>query len=179
MLHCQVEFPVPGAENAARKAPLQHGWTMFAGVAHPKSRGALLLTGPNPNDPVIIRANVLSHPDDVTAAIPSVELCRELGNSNAFNRLVKGEHMPGQLNQAEMEQYARNAAVTYWHQTCTAKMGRDAMSVVDAKLQVYGIEGVRIADGSIMPQIMTGNTMAPRVVIGERAADILRARYSV
>jgi choline dehydrogenase len=68
---------------------------------------------------------------------------------------------------------------TYWHQSCTAKMGRDAMSVVDASLQVYGIKGLRIADASIMPRITTGNTMAPCVVIGERAADLIKSAHGV
>jgi choline dehydrogenase len=73
-----------------------------------------------------------------------------------------------------LEDFIREAASTYHHQTCTAKMGRDSMSVVDSHLKVYGIENLRIADGSIMPRVTTGNTMAPCVVIGERAAELLR-----
>ncbi|KFI06391.1 GMC family oxidoreductase [Massilia sp. BSC265] len=178
MLHCQVEFPVPSLDNAARGVP-RHGWTMFAGLAHPKSRGEVLLSGPDADDAVIIRANTLADPDDMKAALASVEMCRALGNAGAFGRLVKGEVMPGQLGREAMEHYLRNAAVTYWHQSCTAKMGRDAMSVVDGKLQVYGIENLRIADASIMPRITTGNTMAPCVVIGERAAEELKARHRI
>jgi len=66
-----------------------------------------------------------------------------------------------------------DAASTYWHQTCSAKMGQDPMSVVDSQLRVYGIEHLRIADGSIMPRVTTGNTMAHCIIIGERAAEIL------
>jgi choline dehydrogenase-like flavoprotein len=66
-----------------------------------------------------------------------------------------------------------------WHETCTGKMGRDEMSVVDSGLQVYGVENVRIADGSIMPRITTANAMAPCVIIGERAAEILRRRHNL
>ncbi|WP_288379030.1 GMC oxidoreductase [uncultured Massilia sp.] len=178
MLHCQVEFPVPSAENAARGVP-EHGWTMFAGLAQPKSRGELLLSGPDAKDAMIIRANTLSDPDDMRAALANVALCRELGNAPAFGRLVKGERMPGKLGREAMEQYIRNGAVTYWHQSCTAKMGRDAMSVVDAQLRVYGVDRLRIADASIMPRITTGNTMAPCVVIGERAADLIRAAHRI
>lgn len=176
MLHCQVEFPVPSAENAARGVP-EHGWTMFAGLAHPRSRGQLLLSGPNVNDAMIIRANTLSDPDDLEAAKSSVRMCRELGNASAFRRIVKREAMPGTLGDDELERYLRNGAVTYWHQSCTAKMGRDEMSVVNARLEVYGVPNLRIADASIMPRITTGNTMAPCVVIGERAADIIKAAY--
>jgi choline dehydrogenase len=63
--------------------------------------------------------------------------------------------------------------VTFWHQSGTAKMGRDSMSVVDSELKVYGVEGLRVADASILPRVTTGNTMAPCVVIGERAAELL------
>ena len=78
-----------------------------------------------------------------------------------------------------MRQFVRESAVTYWHQSCTAKMGRDAMSVVNAELKVYGIENLRIADASIMPRITTGNTMAPCVVIGERAAELIKAQHRI
>lgn len=178
MLHCQVEFPVPSAENAARGVP-EHGWTMFAGLAHPKSRGQLLLSGPSVNDAMIIRANTLSDPDDLEAAKASVRMCRELGNAAAFRRIVKREAMPGTLGDDELERYLRNGAVTYWHQSCTAKMGRDEMSVVNSKLEVYGVQNLRIADASIMPRITTGNTMAPCVVIGERASDMIKAKYRI
>jgi choline dehydrogenase len=174
MFHCQVEFPVVSAEIMGPDVPA-HGWTMFAGLAHPKSRGSLHLSGPNPDDPIRIAANTLSHPDDLKAAYANIELCRELGSQAAFNTLVKREALPGRLDAQAMETFVRNAAVTYWHQSCTAKMGCDAMSVVDGRLKVYGVERLRIADASIMPDITSGNTMAPCVIIGERAADMIKA----
>jgi len=78
-----------------------------------------------------------------------------------------------------MDQFVRNATLTYWHQTCTAKMGSDAMSVVDSHLRVYGLKNLRIADGSIMPRVTTGNTMAPCVIIGERAGELIKASHQV
>jgi len=122
---------------------------------------------------------MMSHPDDVKAAIGAVQLCREIGNSTAFRPFVKREVMPGNLKGAELENFVRDSVVTYWHQTCTAKMGRDSMSVVNANLKVYGIENLRIADGSIMPRVTTGNTMAPCVIIGERAGEILKADHKL
>jgi choline dehydrogenase len=145
----------------------------------PKSRGRICLTGPDPSDLVQIEANMLSHPDDLKAAIAGVQLCREIGNSAALRPFTKREAMPGDLKGAELEHFIRNAALTYWHQTCTAKMGQDAMSVVDGTLKVYGIEHLRIADGSIMPRVSTGNTQAPCVIIGERAADVLTAQHTL
>src|SRR5262249_9263133 len=89
---------------------------------------------------------------------------------------AKREAMPGNLKGTALENFVRDAAMSYWHETCTAKMGRDAMSVVDGALKVYGIENLRIGDGSIMPRVTTGNTMAPSVVIGERAGELLKRR---
>ena len=85
--------------------------------------------------------------------------------------------MLGKLKGGELENFVRDAATSFWHQTCTAKMGRDPMSVVDGNLKVYGIEKLRIADGSIMPRVTTGNTMAACVVIGERAGEMLRKEH--
>ena len=69
--------------------------------------------------------------------------------------------------------------MSYWHQTCTAKMGRDPVSVVDGQLKIYGVDRLRIADGSTMPRVTTGNTMAPSVIISERAAQILKAQHTL
>jgi choline dehydrogenase len=176
---CQAQFSLSSAENAARFGLPERGWSLFAGVVRPKSRGHIRLTGPNPLDPVQIEANFLSHPDDLKAATACVELCREIGNSAALRPFAKREVMPGNLKGAELESFVRDGALTYWHQSCTAKMGRDSMSVVDGRLKVYGIDSLRIADGSIMPRVTTGNTMAPCVIIGERAAKILRAELGL
>jgi len=83
MFHCQVEFPLPSAETALLGVPA-HGWTMFAGLSHPKSRGVVRLSGPDATDPVVIEANTLSHPDDLKAALETIDLCRRLGNGAAF-----------------------------------------------------------------------------------------------
>jgi choline dehydrogenase len=87
--------------------------------------------------------------------------------------------MPGDLKGAALEKFIRDAASTFHHQTCTAKMGQDSMSVVDARLKVYGIENLRVADASIMPRVTTGNTMAPCFIIGERAAEMLAVAHNL
>lgn len=178
MFHCQAEFPVPSAETAALGVPA-HGWTMFAGLAHPRSRGRVTLSGPQVTDAPVIEANTLSHPDDVRGALENIRLAQELGGGASFAGLVKGERLPGQLDAKALENYARNAAVTYWHQCGTAKMGRDEMSVVDGSLRVYGLQGLRVADASVMPHVTSGNTMAPCVVIGERAVEEIRAAHRI
>jgi choline dehydrogenase len=176
---CQVEIPFAAPEMLAKYDVPSGSWLMAMGMVRPKSRGRIRLTGPNPMDPVQIETNMMSHPDDLKAAIAGVQLCREIGNSPALHPFTKREVMPGNLKGAELETFVRDSVVTYWHQTCTAKMGRDSMSVVDGKLKVYGIENLRLADGSILPCITTGNTMAPCVIIGERAAEILKANHKL
>ena len=176
---CQAEIPIPSAETAARFNPPPGSWTMFGGLVQAKSRGRVRLSGPNPLDAVQIESNMLSHPDDMKAALACVELCREIGNSAPLAPFVKREVMPGNLKGTELKNFVRDAAMSYWHQTCTAKMGRDSMSVVDGQLSVYGVDHLRIADGSIMPRVATGNTMAPCVVIGERAGEILKACHKL
>ena len=122
---------------------------------------------------------MLSHPEDLMAAIACVELCREIGNSAPLRPFVKREVMPGNLKGPDLENFVRDASMSYAHQTCTAKMGRDSMSVVDGTLKIYGVDNLRVADGSIMPRVTTGNTMAPCVIVGERAADILQNEHKL
>jgi choline dehydrogenase len=148
-------------------------------VVRPRSRGQIRLTGAGPSDPVDIDANILSDPADVRAAMQCLRLGREIGNAEPFRSLTKTEAVPGPLGESELEDFIRNATVPFWHCAGSARMGRDAMSVVDGDLRVYGTEGLRIADASIMPNVTTGNTMAPCVIIGERAAALIRTTHAV
>jgi choline dehydrogenase len=155
------------------------GWMMLPAVIRTKSRGRVRLTGASPLDPADIESNLLADPDDLKALVAVVELCREIANSAPLRPFLKQEVVPGNVKGPALENYLRNNAISWWHQTCTAKMGRDSLSVVDANLKVYGIENLRIADGSIMPRVSTGNTMAPCVIIGERAAEAIRVAYKL
>ncbi|WP_027582396.1 GMC family oxidoreductase N-terminal domain-containing protein [Bradyrhizobium sp. Ai1a-2] len=154
-------------------------WSIRPGIVRPHAKGRIHLTGPDPMDPVDIETNLLSDPADLKAALRAIELSRDLGNSAAFSSLTKREMSPGRLRRSEMENFVRDRIIPFWHFTCTAKMGRDEMSVVDGSLKVHGIEGLRIADGSIMPRVTTGNTMAPCVIIGERAAAMIREAHAI
>jgi choline dehydrogenase len=163
-------------ENAARFKPPAACWSLSAGM-RPNSRGVIHLTGSDPADPVSIDPNYLDDPQDLKDLVTGLSLAREIGNSLALRPFTGHEVAPGPLSVAELEQFFRNGLGTHWHQSGTAKMGRDAMSVVDGQLKVYGVDGLRIADASIMPRVTTGNTMAPCVVIGERAAAILQQEH--
>jgi choline dehydrogenase len=164
-------------ENAARFKPAATCWSLAVGM-RPKSRGIIHLTGPDPRDPLRIDANYLGEPQDLEDLIAGLAIAREIGNSAALRPFTRREIAPGSLAGAELEQFFRNGLGTFWHQSGTAKMGRDAMSVVDGKLRVYGTDGLRIADASILPRVTTGNTMAPCVVVGEQAAAFLERQMS-
>ncbi len=170
----QILPAVFSAGDAARLGLPAGGWVLIGNVVQPKSRGRIRLTGSDPADPVRIEANYLFDPEDRKAVFACLELCREIGNSNALRPFVSREVIPGNLEHPQLENYIRDTAFSFWHQTSTAKMGRDAMSVVDGDLRVYGVKNLRIADGSVMPRVTTGNTMAPCVIVGERAAEIIR-----
>lgn len=151
---------------------------MFAGLARPYSRGRIKLRSADPTIMPIVDANMLSDPRDMEAARACVKLSREIGCSAAFKSFVNGERIPGDDRLVD-DAFIRDAAVTYWHQCGTAKMGSDDMSVVDAQLAVHGIASLRIADGSVLPRVTTGNTMAPCAIVGERAAAIMRRQYGL
>ncbi|HKW34867.1 MAG TPA: GMC family oxidoreductase N-terminal domain-containing protein [Candidatus Acidoferrum sp.] len=175
----QILQAVLSVDDAAKFGLPASGWALIGNVVQPKSRGRIRLTGSDPADPVQIEANYFCDPDDRKAAFACLELCREIGNSSALRPFVRREVIPDTLERTKLENYIRDTAFSFWHQTSTAQMGRHAMCVVDGFLKVYGLDNLRIADGSIMPRVTTGNTMAPCVIIGERAAEIIRDEHQI
>ncbi|SMX76764.1 GMC oxidoreductase [Brevibacterium linens ATCC 9172] len=152
-----------------------NGFTLQGGLVRPASRGEVTLSGPNPQDPSLVNPNVLSEQADVDALVASVRQCREIGRAEALSRWQPTEIFPGpEVSDDELEDYVRGSVVTYHHQVGTCRMGQDETSVVDpSTFKVHGLEGLCIADASIMPQIPTGNTNAPTIMIAERAAAVL------
>ena len=175
----QGEVAFASAEVTTQFQPPASSWVLWPSLVRPQSRGYLRLTGPDPRDRMEIHANTFEHPEDRKAITQAVELCRELGHEAAFRPFVQREVMPGPRRGPELEHFLKAATISVWHQSGTAKMGRDIFSVVDSQLKVYGLENLRIADASIMPRVTTGNTMAACVVIGERAAEMLKADHQL
>jgi choline dehydrogenase len=173
-----AQFPLTTPE-VAHFSPPPGSWSLLPSLVRPGSRGRLRITGPKPAGPVEIVADTFTDPADMRALIQAVELSREISSSPAMSPFVKREVMPGMLAGSALENFVRDAASTVHHQTCTAKMGRDGMSVVDSRLKVYGVDNLRIADGSILPRVTTGNTMAPCVIIGEQASEFIKAGHSL
>ncbi|WP_207767264.1 GMC family oxidoreductase [Mycolicibacterium agri] len=176
---CQGALKLASPESIARFGLPETCFGIYGSLTHPRSRGIVELTGPAPDDPVRIHENALSDPHDLAQAATCIEDIREVGNAPELRPYFTREVMPGDLKGDELTRYLRDGAMTYWHQCGTAKMGRDSMSVVDGALKVYGIAGLRIADASVMPRITAGNTMAPCVVIGERAAEEIKRAHGL
>lgn len=153
----------------------ENGFTLMGGIVRPASRGELTLTGPNPSDPIAIDFSALSVQADVDALVASVKQCREVGRQPALAEWGPEEVYPGPVvSDDDLEAYVRSTAITYHHQVGTCKMGIDAMAVVDPRtLKVYGLEGIRIADASVMPLVPTGTTNAPSIMVAEKAAAFL------
>jgi choline dehydrogenase len=172
----QVELPYTSDVVAKQYQPPAGSWALCAGLVRPKSRGVVKLTSANPFDRPIIEAGFLSEPDDVKALMRGIELCREIGNAKPLADLSKREVVPGtRLSSTELANFARDGATTFFHETGTCRMGKDDGAVVDSQLRVRGVQKLRVADGSIMPRIVSCATMASCVLIGERMAAILKA----
>ena len=168
-----IEFPLATPELASR-LPNDQCYTISPSVVRPASRGTVTLASANPMAAPLIDVNFLSCDADVHAMLAAVELCRDIGAADAFKSFRAREVMPGPLGRSEMIDFIRNAVSTYFHPTSTCQMGHSPSCVVDHELRVHGIEGLRVADASIMPNITSGNTNAPSVMIGEKAAVMLR-----
>jgi len=169
-----IHFSVPMFSDEL-PATAEHGFSLMAGIVRPRSRGALRITGPGLEDPLEIDLGALQDPEDVRSLAASVRQMRRVGRQAALaGEWGAVELYPGpDVADDEVEDYVRRTAITYHHQVGTCRMGSDAEAVVDARLRVRGVSGLRVIDASVMPTITTGNTNAPAVMIGERGAALL------
>jgi choline dehydrogenase len=149
--------------------------TITVALERPASHGGVRVRSADPLDAPVIRGNYLSEPADVAALVEGVRLVRALGGTAAFSAVRAEETEPGgdTRSRAEIEAFIRRAADTIYHPAGTCRMGPDERAVVDASLRVHGVENLRVADASVMPNVVNGNTHAACVMIGERAADLL------
>jgi choline dehydrogenase len=127
--------------------------------------------------PPKIVANYLSTETDRRAAVAAIRFVRLLARTTALSRIVTEELLPGveAWNDREFLDHARKDGQSAYHPVGTCRMGRDAEAVVDPQLRVHGIKGLRVADASIMPTLVSGNTNAACMMIGEKAADLILA----
>jgi choline dehydrogenase len=177
------DLPGPDLQPLHFMVPLYEEWmegpenafSLMAGMIRPESRGSIRLTGPELDDELAIDPKILTAPADMASMEAAVTLCRRMGAAPALQDWGARELYPGPevTSQEDLRDWIRRSAITYHHQVGTCRMGTDEGAVVDPRLRVHGIEGLRVADASIMPVVTSGNTNAPSVLIGERLADFV------
>ncbi len=153
----------------------QSGFTCYAHPMRPESKGRIHITSSDPKRPPAINFNFLSAPPDAELTVRAIRIARSIMTAPAMVPLQLTEVAPGTDRQTDDEiiDWVKAAAETTYHPVGTCKMGSDPMAVVDAQLRVHGITGLRVADASIMPTLTSGNTNAPSIMIGEKAADMV------
>lgn len=169
-------YPFPNQDSPKRwKVDPRSSLTLFSTLIYPKSRGTLRLASASPLAKPLIDMGYLSHPDDARVLADGMELIRDTMSSSLIAPGVTEELNPGTKwpNRAAMEKELPNWANSVYHGVGTCRMGSDERAVVDPELKVRGIEGLRVADCSIMPSIVGGNTNAPAMMIGEHAARLI------
>lgn len=175
-------LPVPDTQPINFSVPMyqegmsgpESGFSLMAGMITPRSRGSVTLTGPAPSDPIAIDLAALEDDRDVASLVASVAQCREIGRAPALAAWGARELYPGpDVSDDDLEAYVRSTAITYHHQVGTCRMGVGPDAVVDPKLRVHGVDGLWVTDASVMPTIVSGNTNAPAIMIGERGAAFL------
>lgn len=155
-----------------------HGFTVNSTFLRPGSRGQVTLASSNPADEPVIDPNYMADPRDRAMAIQSVRIIREVLSQPAIVNLIDHERLPGKQaqNDEEIMAYVRQYACCDYHPVGTCKMGSDEMAVVGSDLRVHGLQGLRVADSSIMPVLTSGNTNAPTIMIGEKGSDLILGR---
>lgn len=155
-----------------------HNMTFHNNNMRPRSRGEIKLASDDPSKPPLIDPNYASDPYDMNVMVQCVKWIRRLTKTKAMQPYVGGERYPGVEVQSDEEiaNYVREHAETDYHPVGGCKMGTDPMAVVDPTLKVHGMEGLRVADSSIMPAIISGNTNAPTIMIATKAADFIRGK---
>jgi choline dehydrogenase len=171
-------YPFPNQDSPARqKVDKRCALTIMPTLIYPKSRGTLRLASADPAAAPVIDPGYLTEPDDSRLLLDGIELIREVMASKVIAELVSLELNPGPdyPDQAALARELPNRATSVYHAVGTCRMGADERAVVDPELRVRGIDGLRVADASIMPSITGGNTNAPAMMIGEHAADLIGA----
>jgi choline dehydrogenase len=158
----------------------EHGFQAHVGPMRSKSRGWVRLKSADPAEPPLIQFNYMSHPDDWLEMRDCVRLTREIFAQPAFDPYRSREIMPGAgcVTDEAIDAFVRDHVESAYHPSCTCKMGspNDPLAVVDPETRVIGVDALRVVDSSIMPSITNGNLNAPTIMIGEKAADMIRGR---
>src|SRR5437870_5392816 len=172
----QLNFGPVFYVNHGFTRPTGHRFSIGPSLIRPRSRGRIALLSCDPLEPPLIQPNYFLDDADRQVLVESVALARRIARAKAFDAYRGAEVLPGEQAQSEkvISEYVCNIIETQYHPVGTCKMGSDPMAVVDARLQVRGVEGLRVVDAAIMPAIVGGNTNAPTIMIAEKAADLIK-----
>ena len=154
------------------------GFALVPVVCRPQSVGRVWLRSRNPKDPLNIQTNYLTCDYDMSVLLAGIDLGRQIVATRAFDEMRGKELIPGPSigsDKQKLRKYIKDTCITDWHPSGTCKMGLDAKAVVDPQLRVYGIDGLRVVDASIMPSVVSGNLQATIFMIAEKAADMIMA----
>lgn len=154
-----------------------HGFSIGATQLRPESRGRITLRSADPFDPPVIDPNYLDADRDLEVLVEGIRRSREIAAQSPFDEYRGEEVWPGSDAHTDeaLAEHVRETAHTVYHPVGTCKMGDDSGAVVDDRLRVYGVDGLRVVDASVMPTLTGGNTNAPTIMIAEKAADMIRA----
>ena len=174
----QVVFQPARRNQSTFPLPLGHGYVLSVVLLYPKSRGRIALSSPDPRAAPIIDPNILSVPEDFEPLVRGLKLARRIFATPAFAPYKGTEFLPGPTVEGDdaLKDYVRGTAATVYHPAGSCRMGVDDAAVVTPELKVRGIDGLRVADASIFPTLMGGNTNAPVVMVAEKAADMILGR---
>jgi choline dehydrogenase len=174
----QYHFIAALMYDHTRRRADRHGFMAHVCQLRPQSRGFISLKSADPLAPPLIQPNYLDAEEDRRALREGVKMAREIFAQKAFDPYRGPELMPGAhaRSDEEIDTFVRKTAETIYHPVGTAKMGTGDDAVVDSRLRVYGVEGLRVVDASVMPSLVSGNTNAPTIMIAEKAADMILGR---
>ena len=167
----------PMIHDRAEYLPRRHGFMVHVSVLRPKSRGCITLRSADPADAPLLQPDLVSHHDDLRLLVAGLRIARRIIAAPALAPYRADELSPGPpwSPTRRSSDFVNQTVATVFHPVGTCKMGRDRMAVVDPSLRVRGIGNLRVIDASIMPEIVSGNTNAPTVMIAEKGADLIRA----
>ncbi len=174
----QLHFVIAVVDNHARTMHMGHGISCHVCLLNPRARGSVKLSGKHVDDPLLIDFKFLEDEQDLQDLVDGYKVTQKLMQAPALQDKIKEDMFTANVKtDDEIREVLRQRVDTVYHPVGSCKMGVDEMAVVDPELKVYGVEGLRVIDASIMPTVVNGNTNAPTVMIAEKAVDMIRQTW--